>query len=294
MSISIVKHDIIQDSGVQRAYQGVQILDSATRIVLVTGLDDGSETASATALQRAIAYVAQIWPQYSSYSPGSAAVCTGHEGVGGGGLDSDSVKVRVIYTTPVVTNTSLLTISDDTETVQDTTQLLRNDITGVCEQIVLQYQDPNNAKIKKQYIGTISFERTIRKIVLAGTILGRNLTRFRTTINSVNQVAWGGLPVAFWRYSRWNNTTNDSGRTYQITVELSADTTRDWSKYEIIKDRNTGQVITVRGNDLLQVQKAKYQPYTQIGVPGNPNGGIKRVFPYGWVNFSSLFGNGPQ
>lgn len=280
--------DLVEDSGLERRYSGAAVMETATRVAQVTGLDDGSSTAAATAMQRALDAVATQYPKYLKYSSTSNAVIMGHQVVG---IFDDVVKVRILYSTPVSTaegSSQTFVIEDDTITVSDTTQIVLDD-QGALQQIIIQFKDPKNPKIKSApMVGTVSYERTLRRIVLSGVLKAQFLDPYRAAVNCVNDAEFLGLPRAYWRFANWSSQTLDLGRTYMVRAELLADIERDWSKYVVGRNANNGKLIAVAKQDLNALQNRTYVRGI-LTIPNNPGAGIVRVCPYNTTDYSALF-----
>lgn len=282
--------DLVSDSGLERSYEGPRLIESATRVVQVTDLNDGSGNATATAMDRAVLAVAQQYPPYLRYSSTSSAVVMGHQGAG---IFDDVIRVKVIYRTPTKeqgdSNGGVnLIISDDTSTVPDTTQFGR-DSTGKLVQLILKATNANNAALNKQWVGTTTYDRTLRRIVMAGVTLSQNLDPYRLSVNKVNTATWMGLPRGYWRVMNWRSNTQDLGKSYTVQIELLADTERDWSRYVVLRDRNTGCYITVRQQIIGDLEGKPYEHFIQYPTNGNIYG-ILRYGPYPVTNFVPLFG----
>jgi hypothetical protein len=288
MSLALAVN-IIEDSGLKDVLssEGV-ITQRGTRVAVVNGLTVGNANDAETALERAMAAVQAQFPRGKPYSSTKVASVVGWESVGIAQSDG-SAKVRILYDIPIVPpktsgGASSFIFSDSTETVNDTSQFFRDDISGQLIQLVIKYTDPNNNQIKKQMTATMSFERTIRRIVMSGVISPQSFAVFRKAANSVNDSTYLGLPRGFWRFKYFDDSTRDLGRSYAVQFEICADNNKDWSKYEVLRDRNTGQYVTVEAGLLNNLQK---KPYSYGVIVNN---GILKVGPYPTANFNSLFG----
>lgn len=293
MSSPTVTVDIVDESALSRTYNGQLVVVRGQRIAQVTGLNDGTATAAATALPRAIAAVQQKFPLYSGW-PGATCVLISHESMGLAQSD-DVAKFRLVYDTPTVGPPgSTLTVSDTTSTERDTTQIVRNDNPALgpktCHQVIVPFVDPNNAANNKPTPGTITYDRVFRHIVFSGMVKGINLAPFRACVNQVNKDPWYGLPPAYWKLEVFHDECVDFyGQTYRVQLEVKADINRDQSRYVVGKNRNNNQLLVVRGNSLLNLQNQAYSPFVTL-YPQNKNAGAIRECPYGWTAFTAIFG----
>jgi hypothetical protein len=285
--------DLVEDSGLKRTVVGAKLAEQATRVVLVSGLTTGSSSDAATALTRAMNAVALKYPKAQLYSPGSIAMVVAYE-AGGMREDPDSIKVRVIYDNPSVSGDppqngqNTFTYTDDTTTVADTTQLFRDDINGILKQLIIPFIDPSNGAIRKQVIANSTYESTKRRIVLTGLLLKKDFSPFRKMLNRVNERKWAGLPRGFWRFAGLRTETQDLGKSYYVVAELLADINRDWSKYEVLRDPNTGKYLRIRQKVLDGLVKLPYS-HEVIGLAANV--GILKIGHYALSDFSGTFGD---
>ena len=154
----------------------------------------------------------------------------------------------------------MFVVSDTTRTESDQTQLFRDDTTTDAQiyQIITSYIVPpaNGQKaLFKKYVGSMRFDRTLRTTCLDVILPKRLLPQFRPYVNSVNDKPFNGLPAAFWKFNDWSTTTEDLGISYKIQVQLNADVNRDWSSYDVLRDKNNGQIITVKQAALNDARK---------------------------------------
>jgi hypothetical protein len=300
MSLQITV-DIIEDASYSSVYSSSgQLSERMTRIALVQGITTGSSSDAATALNRAVEAVKLKYPRGTRYSSTTRATAQGYEALGIQ-QDTDSVKVRIIYEILIADAQStaggriLFQLTDDTTTVANTTQFFRDDFKGTMTQLTILFADPADGVIKKQANAEATFESTKRRIIMSGLVPARSMAPFRTLINKVNSATWAGLPRAFWRLADFRSETQDIDAnynvlTYNVSAVFLADTAKDWSKYEVGRDPNTGQVFTVPPAISQALQKQPYR-YGVIGL--NKTDGILKIGPYGLADFTGPFGNPP-
>jgi len=104
-------------------------------------------------------------------------------------------------------------------------------------------------------------------------------------LGSVNEAPWRGYPAGYWLYADQSDVTQDSGGSYNITVELWNRMTQDWSSWDILRDHN-GRNLTI---DPSQVDALKNTPYMYGMLDQN---GIKKIGLYRTEDYASIFGFG--
>lgn len=301
MSLQITV-DLIEDASYSSVYSSSgQLSERMTRIALVQGITTGSFSDAATALNRAVEAVKLKYPRGTRYSSTTRATAQGYEALGIQ-QDTDSVKVRIIYEILVADAQStaggriLFQLTDDTTTVADTTQFFRDDFKGTMTQLINVFTDPNDPTITKQSIATSTYESTKRRIIMSGLVPAKSMAPFRALVNTVNSTTWAGLPRGYWRLADFHTETQDIDAnynvlTYNVSVAFLADVAKDWSKYEVGRDPNTGQYLTI---PQAKIDALKRQPY-RYGVIGVQNqDGILKIGFYRPADFSGPFGNPPK
>jgi hypothetical protein len=282
--------DITEDSGLDRMYFGQTLRESATRVAQVGGLAMGSSSDAEAALSNAMNLVQQKWPVGTKYKGAIAAIVVGYRAMPIP-QSSETVKVLILYDVPSTSGSpgasggDLFVVSDDTVEISETSQFFFNAKTKSLTQLVNTCRDPQNPQLHKDVISNITYEALRRRLVFEGTVLRKDLSGYRAALRCVNGATWYGLPIGFWRLSRFSSRTVDLGRSYRLVVEFVTQVEKDWSKYEAVKDRNTGQYVRVAQKTLDALAKKSYA----YGVIADT--GIMKVGPYLPINFTSLFGN---
>lgn len=280
MSLQL-KIDIIQDSGLQKRFDGVTETDTATRVVQVSGLTTGSSSDASTALTRAMGIVQATFPKFSGY-PGSIAKVMGYQAEGLTQSD-DAAVVKVLYDTPKHPDPTaqMFVITDDSTIEPDVTEIFPDPANPV--PLLIKWQDPNNAQIKMDYVPSVRYESILRRVVMQGIIVAKSMAPYRALLRCVNANPWFGYPRGFWRFDSLRSTSSDGGKTMQVTAAFSSRVDRDWSIYATLRNRNSGRFIAVNG---IFVQFLQSRPY-KFGIQGDdkPNG-IQKYGFYRLADFS--------
>lgn len=305
MALSITTN-IADGAALSRVNDGTTIIERATVIAIVKGLS--SVTTAPFALSAALTFTQQQYPLGFRYPGGIRAVVTGWAPIGFSASD-DSARISITFDSITIPfSQGTFVVSDTCSTENDTSQFFRNDVTGEITQYVMTYTAPKAVvpaanvgqalanfaaaaaapAITKQYTATLSYPKTTRRVVLQTSFLKGNLTKFRQAVDCTNDAPWNGLPAFFWLLKLFEDSTRDLGTTYECSFQASADIHRDVSQYSGLRDRNTGQLVTVPPNILKAAQALKYSS-RKAGIIYNQNA-LLRVGQYEPTSFQNLFG----
>jgi hypothetical protein len=312
MSQPIFTLNLTDGARLSRTYDGLTLYERGTIVGTLRGLTDGSSNESQTALGRALNAVQAKYPTYASI-PGitTVGVVTGQEVLGMAQSD-DAVNFSITIDTPTQSYTPTYIVSDTTSVQPGKTQILRQG--GSIIQLQIPYTVPagpgqigiivglgqgnlvanlQKAGMTKQFVPTIDYDECIRRIVFNAVLVAGNFDQLRTDVRTVNSQPCYGLSTGFWKLDVFHTETKDRGRTYSIQAEISASVDHDWSKYAVLKDRNTGQYVTCDQNDLNTAEGLGYQWGYIYGGPNGAGGGqgkpFIRVGPYVTSNFQQIF-----
>lgn len=311
-----VTSNITNGATLTRQYDGTTLTERGSIIVNVGALT--SVATPATALAVALNAAQGMYPRGMRFPGALSAVATAWTPVGRSDSD-DVITVRVDFATIQLSfSPGTFVVSDSTSTENDTSQFLRNDNANpkILKQLTVPYDAPkapavapnlvgiqfagtraiflsansaaaNAAPLPKlQYVATVGYEKTMRRVILNTTFPKRNLGKFRAAVNCTNDAPWNGLPAFFWRIFEFDDTTVDLGNNYQIQLGAIADISKDVSKYAAGRDTSTGRIIAVDDNTLNDAQG---KPYANDII--YQKNGLLRVGQYAPTSFSSLFGN---
>lgn len=284
------------------------------RVFLVEGLDDGSSNQSATALARALA--ASGIPVQGSPAPGQpgqgGAVALDYATIVIPGSDN-SVYLLVIYRNAAPGSPVAFLVSDDTELTVESTQLHPRDKSPM----IYSYQPPmvaqknapanpnapaNNPTFGKAVYFVVTptdtqakaepkqanfrYSRPIRKVVLQGYVIEKDLNASRSAIGSVNLRTWLNYPPGYWRLDEFRTESVLFGQIIKVTVGLTSRVNENWMVWEPFYSGTLGRTVTVKAEDKNKILKRGYFYGWQA------ENGIIAAGLYPFADFKSILGIG--
>jgi hypothetical protein len=304
MATPTVTADIAHPSAkVSRTQSGIFTLYTVVRVFLVTGLDDGSSTAPATALARSlVAFGIPPQGQPAPGDPGRAGCIAISYDTQTIPQDNESVYVLVTYQTPTPSGGVSFVVSDDTVLVRETTELHPSDKTPmtisyvsdaipapainspVGQAMIFTKADPQASTETLQ--ASFPYSRPLRKVILSGYVFSRVLDRIRGSIGSVNNGKWLGYPKGYWRFDEFRNDGILSGDIVKLTIGMVSRVNENWMQWQLLKSPTLGRRVRV---DKKEIQKLVELGYVYTWIIGN---GVTATGLHPLANFRSLLGIG--
>lgn len=281
------------------------------RVFLVKGLTDGSTNQTATFLDRALS--AKGVPQLGTLAPGTAGAA-GAIAVNKSTAQApstDDCYVLVTYKNPMPGAPVAFIVSDDTSLTSESCQLHPRDKSPMMftyKPPVQLARPPRNAPIfvpgggmhmddsqyytedppakPEQYQATFRYSRPIRKVVLQGYVINRDLDQFRNCIGGVNDDDWLRYPPGFWRFDDFRNDGILFGNIIKITCGLTSRVTENWMQWEVFNSPDLGRRVTVKASDVAALKRLGYfydwKALNGIIVAGlHPAYNFVRIFGFG-------------
>lgn len=174
-------------------------------------------------------------------------------------------------------------LSDDTRTFSETTNM----IPGTRTPVRLNWTNPDDPnEFVPEDFAVFKYERSVRSMVILATIYGNPPTIQRDMVGTVNDNDWGGYPRGYWKVDRYRTESRDRGSSYQVTAEVSTKKNEDWSVYDILQNKHTGQYVPIPDSYAQELVDEDYI----YGYTGFLNRGIVKIGPYALSPFDILFG----
>lgn len=275
--------DILEGAGLERKDDpnAGTTLYTGSRIAAVSGLTDGSDDQTRTALLRAMSIVAAAHPPGEAYDD-TIPYCK-IVGYAADGMTDDVARVRLIYDTPVGQTGSgsgvAWTIESDGDVVESTTQI--NHASGGVLQV--SWQDPDDADNRMQDVCNVRYGELLRRVRLSAIMPVANVPTYEAAQKSVNNATFRGLAKGYWRFKRFATVAYFGAAYVSCVVELDSRVNRDWSEVHILRDTHTNKLVRVADADATALRNADYVYGTET------RNGILKAGLLPTTDFSTLF-----
>lgn len=256
----------------------------AERIANVAGITGSG----ATALRRAVDAVKAVVPLFTAYdSDNPFCVARSYTGLGVNPF-TNLVRVRIGYRTPQGpgggdgAGTDQWTITDSTQEVPDRTEY--DPYTGA--QLYTHWANPNDSNQIIPFFPDMEYPSVLRSIVMTGYVDAALMDLLRTSVRKVNlDTTWMGVDgVAYWKFTNFYTSYPVGATKYLVRCEVKTWGNKDWSTYQTVVDPHTGKRVLM---DVADVNFVRGEPYRFGYIE---RGGLIRLCPYEFEDFSTLFG----
>ncbi|HZL36699.1 MAG TPA: hypothetical protein VFC78_15375 [Tepidisphaeraceae bacterium] len=302
MAISVIPYQVHPAARVSRVHTPGQLYTKyeVVEVYLVTGLDDGIPNESALALARTLS--AQGIPREGTRAPGepgrAGSIALQYDTLINPDSDN-SVYLLVTYRNPTPGSPVGFTVSDDTVLVREQTELHPKDkspLLGYYQAAmptmpnpprgVAMIFTPDKPAPPETIPLSFPFNRPLRKVVISGYVVGKDLTPARAAVGSVNDSTWLNLDVGFWRMDEFRADGVIAGSIVKVTAGMTTRVNENWMQWMPFRSPDLGRRITVAQKDVDALKKLGYF-YGQDHCIGLTVAGLHPT-----VNFKKLFGVG--
>lgn len=138
----------------------------------------------------------------------------------------------------------------------------------------IRYTDPDNPGNNIVDTLALGLTKTVRNLDITHISYGQPPTNIRPNVNYVSSATFLGLPLGFWKLTRFESDISVFAGSYQCTSSISTRGSEDWSEYGILRNSQTGRYVDAANGMAAAIALPYsygiiYPPHTA----GSPSGG---------------------
>jgi hypothetical protein len=204
----------------------------------------------------------------------------------------NTINVALVYRTDAFEGELLSSylLTDSSRLVRERTNMLP----GTRFPLALSWesQTDSNDKVPEDLL-TIEYEKAFRVIRIAQIIYSAPPTAQRESLGRVNDAAYYGYPIGYWRVDGYETTNNIKTGQRQVLAEMASRVDEDWSTYGILVNRHTGKYVKVDPSTTAALVADDYIYGTTTILVSGKETGVMKVGPHKLADFTSIFGTLP-